>query len=142
MKTLRRFLPLIALLAVFAVSPIACTSQQTLDPAGAYAGDYVLWTADTIIVDVSDLCDTVKGIAQRNPAVFAASPSLTALLARVEKEKDGNWQSDEVLAQLLAARDAYKAFGGAQAAATLQDKVKLARAFLAEARPLLLSFIK
>ncbi len=111
-----------------------CAGKRQLDPAGVYQGDNLLWEADGAILEVNKACDDIQALAVRNPGPFASNAKLKDLLAKVKKERDGTPRPDELLTQLFAARDAYKASKTAGNATVLQNSLSVARSFLDQAR--------
>lgn len=111
---------------------------RQLDPLGAYQGDLFLWSTDGVIEDLDRIYDEVEGLAARNPSVFQSSESLTQLLDRVRRERDGVPDpTGELLTTLLLARDTYAAAKTSENVSALQRQLNLARAFLEQARVIL-----
>jgi hypothetical protein len=115
---------------------VGCTAR-TLDAAGPYRGDAILYHADGVIIELASTYQTIAGLAARNPDVVANSAALTTLVSRVERELDGDPQPDEVLTQLIAARDAYAGRATPENASALQGQLSAARALLEHVRTLL-----
>jgi len=113
------------------------TGQRTLDPAGPYQGDAILWAADGLIIEVRDAYGTVQNLAARNPDVVANSAALSQLVQRVERELDGRYEPDELLPNLVKYRDAYAAIPVETNATPLQAQVSIARVLLDQTRTLI-----
>jgi hypothetical protein len=113
-----------------------CQSRP-LDPAGPYRGDAVLYHADGVIIQVAEVYQTFAGLAARNPGVVANSATIRGLVEWVERELDGEPRPDELLAQMIAARDAYAAAPTAENATKLQGALSKGRAMLEHVRTLL-----
>jgi hypothetical protein len=126
-----------AALGLLAVGCGIFSGPRTLDPAGPYQGDAILWAADGLIVEVRDAYGTVQNLAARNPDVVAHSAALSQLLLRVERELDGRYEPDEVLPNLVKYRDAYAAIPVETNAAPLQAQVSIARVLLDQTRDLI-----
>jgi hypothetical protein len=122
-----------------------CVSPENrqLEASGPYQGDFVLWAADSLIVDIGDAIVEVEKLAERNPAV-AARPDVAKILAEihrqrdgvVERNSDGTISTHEVYALLILSRDAYAAAKTSANASDLQSKTVLARSILMEAKRL------
>lgn len=122
-----------------------CQSNRDLDPTGPYASDGFLWAMDGLILDIGNVIKEVEGLAARNPAVLAANPSLAESVAKIHRQRDGviernpdgSIASHETYAMLVAARDAYKDVRDQARAQELQERAKVARLFLEQARALI-----
>jgi hypothetical protein len=126
-----------------------CVSKEvSLDPAGPYQGDAVLWTADKVIVQVDDMITLVNEFALRNPAV-AQRGDMKAAIERINKLRDGVVERNangtikdfEVLAILIVARDAYAVARDQLHATEVQTKADVALLMLEQVRQLLPLFV-
>lgn len=121
------YLPLIACL----VASSGCVTRQ-LDPSGPYHGDLILYQADGVIVDLDRAYDEFTALALRHPAFFTSNEKAASLFAQITVERDGIWESDEVLAALFMARDAYVHARDGASHANLRGAIQAARAFIME----------
>lgn len=124
---------LLLLVAIFAMGFGGCGTPRQLDPAGPYQGDVALWAADGIILDADALLGDIEALAERNPAVVAANPSLAEFVAKVRAGRT-KW-----IAEALAARDLYARTKAVGDLSTLQGKVDALRLLLTEAQRMLLA---
>lgn len=138
MQQIKR-LPFILILGLIIAG---CGTQRPLDPAGPYKGDTVWYNADKSIVELNSVMDDIEGLASRNAAAFAQNPNLSALLKKVQKERDGKPENDEILTNVYRARDAYLRSKSQEAATSLQANLNIARAFLEDARAVISSLAK
>ena len=112
-------------------------AARGLDPAGPYRGDATLANADVVIIHVFDAFTAIQSLAARNPDVVTQSAALSALVDRANRELDGDPQPDEILANLIGARDAYLQRATPDNATALQTHLSAARALLDFARSML-----
>jgi hypothetical protein len=127
---------LAACLLLPALGMVGCASR-TLDAAGPYRGDALLWHADGVIIELASTYQVIIGLADRNPDVVANSAALQRLVAQIEGELDGTPRPQELLTQLISARDAYASRPIPDHAGALQGQLSTARAMLEHARTLL-----
>jgi len=113
-------------------SGCSLVQRRTLDPAGAYQSNTLLWQADSVIIELADLADQVTAMADRNPEFVASRPDVAAFVDRLRREQDGTPSQDEVLTNLIQARDRYAA--SPTAADDLRTSLNAARALLNQAR--------
>lgn len=129
---------LLVICATILLSP-GCANQK-LDPAGPYGGDFLLYQADGVIVDLDDVYDAVEGLAARNPVFFQTDEKAKSLLATIRKERDGVWSDDEIMARLFYAREVYKYTRDATSEKGLRGALQSGRALLDQARILIALF--
>lgn len=111
------------------------STSRTLDPAGPYAGDRLLYELDGVIVEATQTFSDVIAWADRNAAYVAAHDNIAEQVAKVRAELDGVPHPTETLTRLHTLRDAYKA---SKATPTeVNDAMATARVFLETARLLL-----
>lgn len=112
-------------------------ATRDLDPIGPYQKNAMLWTTDGVIVEVRDAYGVLLNLADRNPDVVANSAQLQQVVTRIRAELDGEYQPDEILPNLVKARDAYASRPAADTATALEDKLSIARVLLDQARDLI-----
>lgn len=112
-------------------------SSRTLDPAGPYHGDTILSGADDLIIKTREAYGSVLNLAARNPGVVTNSAAISNVVHRIGLELDGQFEPDELLGNLVKARDAYAAAPVATNATALQATMSLGNLFLTQARDLI-----
>lgn len=127
---MNRSLQLLVIIACLAAVS-GCVTRQ-LDPSGPYHGDLILYQVDGVIVDLDTAYDEFEALAARNPGFFGSNEKAAALLDRIKIERDGIWESNEVLASLFMARDAYVHARDGTSHSNLRLAIQAARAFIME----------
>ena len=151
MKRISNVWDLVAIIALFVgyITMVACVSRtQTLDPAGPYKGDMLLWSVDNTLVQIDENLDMVEQFVARNPAVMTHTDvylmvTKLALLrdGKVDRNEDGTIKDYEVLAKLFVARDAYEKAKNELTTVDLQNKTKAASLILTQVHALLPLFV-
>lgn len=138
---LRTFPLFLVLLTPFFMAS-QCTSQRTLDPEGAYAGDRLLFEFDGVIVETTKTFQEVVALADRNAAFVASKPDLAEKVAKIRAEVDGVPVATETLVRLHTARDAYLAARDTVSAGNLRREIATAQTLLETARAVLPLFVQ
>lgn len=113
------------------------SKSRSLDPAGAYASDTLLYDLDGLTLQIAKTCDDVAAWAARNPAFVSAHADAQKIVARCAAEVDAINDPSETLRRLFAVREAYVLAKSAPNAEAVRREIGLAKTFLATARGLL-----
>ena len=127
MKTL--FTSTAMIFALLLAGLVACgpTGCGTLNPAGAYAGDKVLYDADAGIATSYDLLHTFVKWEYDNRAALAGTPEIKGYADSVRR------QAPQWFASAIALRDAYHAAPNGGTRTALQSALAVLRQATTEA---------
>ena len=137
MSISNRNLSVFALLLMASLFLAGCpTTDRTLDPAGPYGGDRVLFELDTAIDETTETIDAVLQWAERNQAFVNSRPDVAEKVAKVRAEVDGVPHPQETLIRLHSIRDAYL-IAKTATPEDVREEIRLGRTLLETARSLL-----
>lgn len=121
-------------LILFALLFSGCVTQQRdLDPIGPYQGDKILFEADNLILQASDIFKDIENLAQRNPGFVGTNGDFRNFVNQLRFEKK-QW-----LTEALAARDLYAQTKSQVDLKSLEGKLAFLRQILIQANRYLIS---
>lgn len=116
----------IGMMALFAVAA-SMTGCGTLNSAGPYKGDKVLYDADLVITTSYDVVHQFVTFEEANRAALASNPAIKAAADSLRARMPG------AFASALSVRDAYAVSATAANASALQTVLDVIRAMAVEA---------
>lgn len=109
------------------------TQNRDLDPSGPYQGDKILYEADNLILQASDIFKDIEDLAQRNPGFVGTNDEFRDFVNNIRTDKK-QW-----LTEVLAARDLYALTKSQADLKTLEGKLLFLRQILIQANRYLIS---